>query len=292
MPLKAILNSLIAGILSSIFTLGFKFFGSIFVLFFYFSPLPIFLITFYYGLIGTLLSALISIGIITLLSSPTVGVIFFFTTILPALIILINKNNLTYKNFISKLTLLNGIGYISIMFLYSDKIKVIADNLNTYIREGINKNFEIEKAILDIAPSIIISSWTLILLLNFILARNILNKYFNTFKDKKIKDKIINLDLEHWIIILFLLFLIPAALLSEDNGKWFRSLTLIFAIPITIQGLVSIHFLLKKNKVGNFLIYIFYTIIFLIPISTPIITAFGVLEQIYNFRGLKKNKLF
>ena len=292
MPLKAILNSLIAGMLSSIFTLGFKFFGSILILFSYFSPLPIFLITFYYGLIGTVLSAIISIGIITLLSSPTVGAIFFVTNILPALIILINKNNLTYKNFISKLTLLNGIGYISIIFLYSDKIKVIADNLNTYIREGINKNFEIEKAILDIAPSIIISSWTLILMLNFILAKNILNKYFNTFKDKKIKDKIINLDLEHWIIILFLLFLIPAALLSEDNGKWFRSLTLIFAIPITIQGLVSIHFLFKKNKVGNFLIYIFYTIIFLIPISIPIITAFGVLEQIYNFRGLKKNKLF
>ena len=292
MPLKAILNSLIAGIFSSIFTLGFKFFGSILIFFSYFSPLPIFLITFYYGLIGTLLSALISIGIITLLSSPTVGAIFFVTNILPALIILINKNNLTYKNFISKLTLLNGIGYISIIFLYSDKIKTIADNLNTYIREGINKNFEIEKAILDIAPSIIISSWTLILLLNFILARKILNKYFNTFKDKKIKDKIINLNLEHWIIILFLLFLIPAALLSEDNGKWFRSLTLIFAIPITIQGLVSIHFLFKKNKVGNFLIYIFYTIIFLIPISIPIITAFGVLEQIYNFRDLKKNKLF
>jgi len=288
MPLKAILNSLIAGILSSIFTLGFKFFGSILIFFSYFSPLPIFLITFYYGLIGTVLSALISIGIITLLSSPTVGAIFFVTNILPALIILINKNNLTYKNFISKLTLLNGIGYISIIFLYSDKIKIIADNLNTYIREGINKNFEIEKAILDIIPSIIISSWTLILMLNFILAKNILNKYFNTFKDKKIKDKIINLDLEHWIIILFLLFLIPAALLSEDNGKWFRSLTLIFAIPITIQGLVSIHFLFKKNKVGNFLIYIFYTIIFLIPISIPIITAFGVLEQIYNFRDLKK----
>ena len=292
MPLKAILNSLIAGILSSIFTLGFKFFGSILIFFSYFSPLPIFLITFYYGLIGTVLSALISIGIITLLSSPTVGAIFFVTNILPALIILINKNNLTYKNFISKLTLLNGIGYISIIFLYSDKIKTIADNLNTYIREGINKNFEIEKAILDIIPSIIISSWTLILMLNFILAKNILNKYFNTFKDKKIKDKIINLDLEHWIIILFLLFLIPAALLSEDNGKWFRSLTLIFAIPITIQGLVSIHFLFKKYKVGNFLIYIFYTIIFLIPISIPIITAFGVLEQIYNFRDLKKNKLF
>ena len=292
MPLKAILNSLIAGILSSIFTLGFKFFGSILIFFSYFSPLPIFLITFYYGLIGTVLSALISIGIITLLSSPTVGAIFFVTNILPALIISINKNNLTYKNFISKLTLLNTIGYISIIFLYSDKIKTIADNLSTYIREGINKNFEIEKAILDIIPSVIISSWTLILLLNFILVRNILNKYFNTFKDKKIKDKIINLDLEHWIIILFLLFLIPAALLSEDNGKWFRSLTLIFAIPITIQGLVSIHFLFKKYKVGNFLIYIFYTIIFLIPISIPIITAFGVLEQIYNFRDLKKNKLF
>ena len=286
MPLKAILNSLLFGIISSIFTIGFKFFGTILIFLSYFSPLPIFITTLYYGIYGTIFSAVISVGIIILITSTPIGIIFFITNIIPSIILLIDKTNnkSTYLNFISKLTLINGFFYVSIMLIYFDKINIIMQNFSDYIREKLGKDIIITTEILDIIPSIIISSWGLILLLNLIIARKILGKYFINYQ-----DRILDLKLQSWLIIIFILFLIPASLLNEDSSRWFRSLALIYAIPITIQGIVVIHTLLKDNKNSAFLIYSFYTLVFFIPFSIPLITATGVLDHIYNFRDLKKN---
>ena len=285
MPLKAILNSLILGITSSIFSIGFNFFGAILLFFSYFSPLPIFIVTLFYGLYGTICSALISLSIIFLITSAPIGIIFFIANILPSIIILMDKTNnrFSYKNFISKLTLINGFLYVAIMLLYPDKISTMIKNFSNYIQNSLGNNLKIETSILDMTPSIIISTWGLVLLLNFMIARKILEKGFLQFK-----DKILDLKLQSWLIAIFLLLLIPAALLNEENSQWFRSLALIYAIPITIQGICVIHTCLKQNKNGAFLIYSFYTIVFFIPFSIPIITAAGVLDHIYNFKSLKK----
>jgi hypothetical protein len=285
MPLKAILNSLILGITSSIFTIGFNFFGAILLFFSYFSPLPIFIVTLFYGLYGTILSALISVSVIILMTSTPIGIIFFIANILPSIIILMGKtsNKFSYMNFISKLTFINGFSYVAIMLLYPDKINTIIKNFSDYLQNSLGNSLKIETEILDMTPSIIISTWCLILLLNFIIARKILEKGFLKFK-----DKILDLELQPWLIVIFILFLIPAALLNEENSKWFRSLALIYAIPITIQGICVIHTLLKQNKNGAFLIYSFYTLVFFIPFSIPIITAIGVLDHIYGFRSFKK----
>jgi len=284
MPLKAILNSLILGILSSIFTVGFNFFGAILLFFSYFSPLPIFIATLYYGAYGTIFSASISFGIIVLITSTPIGIIFIIANILPSVIILMDKKNnkFSYNNFLSKLTLINGFLYVTLMLIYPDKINTVIKNFSNYLQSNLGNNLKIETAIIDMTPSIIISTWCLILLLNFIIARKILEKNFIKFK-----DKILDLRLQSWLIIVFLLFLIPAALLPEENSTWFRSLALIYAIPITIQGIAVIHTFLKRNKNSAFLIYSFYTIIFFIPFSIPLITATGVLDHIYSFRGLK-----
>ena len=286
MPLRAILNSLILGVASSIFTIGFNFFGAILLFFSYFSPLPIFIVTLFYGLYGTILSALISVIIIVLMTSAPIGIIFFIANIAPSIIILMDRKSdkFSYQNFISKLTLINGFLYAVIMLLYPDKIHTIIKNFSNYIQNSLGDNLKIETAVLDMTPSIIISTWCLVLLLNFIIARKILEKGFLNFK-----DKILDLKLQPWLIIIFILFLIPASLLNEENSKWFRSLALIYAIPITIQGICVIHTLLKQNKNGAFLIYSFYTLVFFIPFSIPIITATGVLDHIYGFRSLKKN---
>ena len=286
MPLKAILNSLILGVASSIFTIGFNFFGAILLFFSYFSPLPIFIATLFYGLYGTILSALISVSIIVLMTSAPIGIIFFIANIAPSIIILIDRKSheFSYQNFISKLTLINGLLYAVIMLLYPDKINTVIKNFSNYLQNSLGNNLKIETAILDMAPSIIISTWGIILLLNFIIARKILEKGLLKFK-----DKILDLKLQSWLITIFILFLIPAALLNEENSRLFRSLALVYAVPITIQGICVIHTLLKRNKNGAFLIYSFYTLVFFIPFSIPLITATGVLDHIYNFRSLKKN---
>jgi hypothetical protein len=292
MPLKAILNSFIAGLVSCILAIGFKYIGIYLVLLSYFSSLPFFIICFYYGFTGLLFSGLISVFIMSYITSFYVGIMFCFINILPVSIILLNKtkNKFNYLNFISKLTLANSIIFITFSFIYKDEIKIITKDLTEYFSQNLKSNITIDQSLLDLAPSILIFSWSIILILNLIISRVIITKYFKNFVN--FSDKIINLQLQKWLIALFIFFLIPASILSHENGTWFRSLALIYAIPITIQGLCTLHTLFKKKKMGNVLIYTFYSIIFIIPLTLPLITAIGVLEHIYNFRDIEnKNKV-
>ena len=288
MPLKAILNSFIAAILSCILALGFKFIGVYLILLSYFASLPIFIITFYYGLTGIILSSIISIAILSFIISLPVGIMFFFSTILPVTLILFErtKNKFNYLNFISKLTLINAILYLGINLAFKDKILEIKNNLRELFNQNLNNN--IDQSILDLAPSFLIISWTLILIFNLIISRIIISKYFKNFII--FPDKIINLQLQKWLIWSFMIFLIPASLINNESGIWFKSLALIYAIPVTIQGLCTIHVILKEKKVSSFLIYTFYSLVFLIPIAIPLITAIGFLDFIYDFRKLKNTK--
>ena len=288
MPLKAILNSFIAAILSCILALGFKFIGVYLILLSYFASIPIFIITFYYGLTGIILSSIISIAILSSITSLPVGVMFFFSTILPVTLILFErtKNKFNYLNFISKLTLINSILFLGISVAFKDKIIEIKDNLRELFNQNLNNN--IDQSILDLAPSFLIISWTLILIFNLIISRIIISKYFKNFIT--FPDKIINIQLQNWLIWSFMFFLIPASVINNESGIWFKSLALIYAIPVTIQGLCTIHVILKEKKVSGFLIYTFYSLVFLIPISIPLITAVGFLDFLYDLRKLKNIK--
>ena len=111
MPLKAILNSLIAGMISCLFAIGFKYFGIYLIFLTYFSALPIFISGLYFGMTGIFISSIFSIVIMTFITSFNVGVLFFITNILPITLILFerSKNKFNYLNFISKLTLISSI---------------------------------------------------------------------------------------------------------------------------------------------------------------------------------------
>ena len=64
MPLKAILNSLIAGMISCLFAIGFKYFGIYLIFLTYFSALPIFISGLYFGITGIFISAIFSLSLI------------------------------------------------------------------------------------------------------------------------------------------------------------------------------------------------------------------------------------
>ena len=290
MPLKVFFNSLIASLIACFFAISFKYIGIYLIILSYFSSLPIFISTFYFGLTGILIASLSCIFIITSFTSFNVGILFFITNILPVILILFDKskNRLSYINFLSKITVISSIFFTIFNLIYADKIKTITKNLTDHFSQNLNNNIIIDQSILDLAPAMMVFSWNIVLLLNLILARFLIIKYFNT--TNKFFDNLINIKLQRWLVALFIIFLIPAALLNSDNGTLFRSLALIYAIPITIQGLGVIHVLFKQRKINDFLIYTFYTFIFVIPVVLPIIAAIGVLEHIYNFRNLKFEK--
>ena len=178
MPLKAILNSLIAGMVSCIFAIGFKYFGIYLIFLYYFSALPIFISGLYFGITGIFVSAIFSIVIMTFITSFNVGILFFITNILPITLIFFerSKNKFNYLNFISKLTLISSILYIVMNYFYRDKIKNITNNFTEYLNQSLNNNIIVNQSILDLAPSIMIFSWNLInLIILYILTEFIVN---------------------------------------------------------------------------------------------------------------------
>ena len=87
------------------------------------------------------------------------------------------------------------------MFIYPNKINDVIKTFSNYLQKSFGNSLKIEAAILDMTPAIIISTWCLILLLNFIIARKILTKGFIKFK-----DKILNLKLQSWLITILYYF--------------------------------------------------------------------------------------
>jgi len=285
-PKKEIFLSLLAGVIPSIITLGYKIFGPLIFLFSYFTALPFFLVSLKYNFSNLIISIMCSTIIISIFSSPLTAIIFFIMNIIPSILVSLEKRNMTkfsYGNIIAKITLMKSIIFLVIMILYSEKLSQFSLNFYDNLKSLTNNNLLIENQTISLIPSIFISSWIIILFLNLIIAKNIILK----FEKKNIySEKIINMIIPKWLNILFISLIIPITIIQIDF-VWLKSLAIIISIPITIQGLVVINSIFKKMKMGNFLIYSFYGVIIFIPLSMAFITAIGVLENFYNFRKLK-----
>ena len=287
---KEIFESIIAGAASSLITIGFQIFGPIIFLLSYFTPLPFFFISLKYKFSNLIISILTSIIILILFSSVLASVMFLIMNIIPAVLLtteIKKRKNFFYGDIITKITLLNSFIYIFIMFLYSESLSNFSIEFNTQIQSLVKSNIYIEQNIINLIPSLIIASWTIILILNLIIAKNI----FLKFTSKNVyKDKIININIPKWLSILFLSCLIPSIILDNKITQILNSLIIIYSVPITLQGFVTVHKIMQKFKIKNFLLYSFYGIIFIFPIGIALITALGVLDTFYNFKNLNLNK--
>ena len=287
---KEIFESIIAGTVSSLITIGFQIFGPIIFLLSYFTPLPFFFISLKYKFPNLIISILTSITILILFSSVLTSILFFIINISPAILLSIEirkKENFSYGDIISKITLLNSIIFILILFLYSESLSNFSIEFNNQIQSLVKSNIYIEQNIINLIPSLIVSSWTIILIANLIIAKNILLKFINK---TVYKDKIINMKIPKWLSILFLSCLIPSVLLDNKATQILNSLIIIYSVPITLQGFITVHKIMQKFKIKNFLLYSFYGIIFIFPIGIALITALGVLDTFYNFKNLNLNK--
>ena len=289
---KEIFESIVAGAIPSLITIGFQIFGPIIFLLSYFTPLPFFFISLKYKFTNLIISILTSITILILFSSVLTSVMFFIINIIPAILLSIEikrKEDFSYGNIITKITLLNSIIFILIMFLYSESLSNFSIKFNNQIQNLVKSNIYIEQNIINLIPSLIISSWTIILIVNLIIAKNILSK----FMTKSVyKNKIININIRKWLSILFLSCLIPSIILDNETTQILNSLIIIYSVPITLQGFITVHKIMQKFKIKNFLLYSFYGIIFIFPIGIALITALGVLDTFYNFKNINLNNKY
>ena len=194
------------------------------------------------------------------------------------------KKQLYYGEIISKIALCKCLIFFIISYLYTANIEDFSNKFYENMQALTKNNFIIDQNILLLIPSFIISSWIIILVLNLILAKNLIFKYE---KISYIKDKLLNILIPRWFIILFIVLIIPITILNL-NISILISAAIIISIPITIQGLTIIHFYSKYISYGNIFLYSLYGLIFFIPIILSIITALGVLDNFYNFRKINQ----
>ena len=194
------------------------------------------------------------------------------------------KKQLYYGEVISKIALCKCLLFIILSYLYSENIEEFSNKFYENMQALTKSSFIIDQNMLLLIPSFIISSWIIILVLNLILAKNFIFKYE---KLSYINDKLLNILIPRWFIILFIFLIIPITILNL-NISILISAAIIISIPITIQGLTIIHFSSKYISYGNFFLYSLYGLIFFIPISLSIITALGILEHFYNFRKINQ----
>ncbi len=287
---KNIFESIIAGAVSSLITIGFQIFGPIIFLLSYFTPLPFFFISLKYKFSNLIISILTSITILILFSSVLTSILFFIINITPAILLSIEirkKENFSYGDIITRITLLNSIIFILISFLYSESLSNFSIEFNNQIQSLVKSNIYIEQNIINLIPSLIISSWTIILIVNLIIAKNIFLKFINK---TVYKDKIINMKIPKWLSILFLSCLIPSVILDNKAIQILNSLIIIYSVPITLQGFIVVQKIIHSFQIKNFILYSFYGIIFIFPIGIALITALGVLDTFYNFKNLNLNK--
>jgi len=279
--------SILAGTVPALITVGYKIFGPLIFFFSYFTPLPFFLVSLKFNYFSLIISIFSSILFIILFASTNTAILFFIINALPALIISfekLNKKHIYYGNIISKISICKCLIYFIISFFYSKNIEEFSKAFHKNLQALTKNDLIINDNILTLIPSVIIASWIIILVLNLIIAKNLLFKYE---KSSQIKDKLIDIIIPNWFIILFILLLLPITVFNL-NFPILISAAIIISIPITIQGLTILHFAAKKINYGNFFLYSLYGLIFFIPISLSIVTALGILDNFYNFRKLHK----
>ena len=175
-----ILLSILAGIITSIITLGYKIFGPVIFLFSYFTPLPFFLISLKYNLSNLIISITVSITVITFFSSITTALLFFAINIIPAILLSIEKRKkikFNYGNIVSKITLIKSILFLLITIFYFENLSKFSLNFYNNLKDLTQNNLSIDHNTIDLIPAIIISSWIIILFINLIIAKNIILKF-------------------------------------------------------------------------------------------------------------------
>ena len=280
-----------AGLVAALMTLGLSILSPITFLLAYFIPLPFFISALVYGFYGTVIASTSGSVLVAIFYGPSAAIGFLIMNACPAL--WHAKQNITNENqknigkIISEISFAGIILFLISSIFFSEKIISFADTFNNHIINNFDHKIAIPTTILNLFPSLIISSWITILILNLIISKKIINNF--KISSHVNSYEFVKTSLPRWIVYLFIIFLIFSVILKDIYGIWAQSMTLILSVPITLQGLAIIQFKLIKLTSGKFLTGLFYIIVLFIPFMLAIIAAIGVLDHFYNFRNLNLN---
>tara|TARA_A100001011_G_scaffold400736_1_gene518139 strand:+ start:1936 stop:2856 length:921 start_codon:yes stop_codon:yes gene_type:complete len=298
---KEFLVSVAGGLLSALMTSAILLNSGVGILLGYFGLLPIIFVGFSSGLRYLAIASCFCIASLLFFSNQVQAILYFFSMVIPAILICylvlsrrsINaepSDGLEIGQVLAALALL-GITYLltSLAFFTDGSL-----NLEERIKEMLNKVFyermQIASAvdrklligtIIPYFPSLIASSWFIMILVNAFLAQKIL---IGMGKNIRPEVKYSLISAPNWLYWVFAFFGI-ISLFSRDEIEFItQNACIISAIPFFLIGLTVFNYLAKKTKAPKTVLFIFYIFLSISSWAIAICTIIGFFEEWLRLR--------
>ena len=284
----------------------------------YLTPLPLLILGLsgknYFGGVAGALAALL----LFLLTTPLVAIIYFFLVALPVTLFCDNATQMPPRpghqgapasqpsasaGYLCALISAIPAVMLTILFVYfwfqqnentgSLLSKTAESIMVTYQNALIEKNVAIspevgkqllliKNTLINTAPALIGIFWMTLFLINAMIARHVLNRFTKT---PPAAFKLSQIDLPHWVVIVFISSGLLGAGLDGEFGLYSTNLAAIIAFPILLSGLGVIHLATEKTGYKKPILFSVYTIILISRWAALMLVFIGMIDHFIKIKA-------
>jgi uncharacterized protein YybS (DUF2232 family) len=140
----------------------------------------------------------------------------------------------------------------------------------------------IKNTLINTAPALIGIFWMTLFLINAMIARYVLNRFTKT---PPAAFKLSQIELPHWVVIIFISSGLLAAGLDGELGLYSTNLAAIIAFPILLSGLGVIHLATEKTGYKKPILFSVYTIILISRWAALMLVFIGMIDHFIKIKA-------
>ena len=284
----------------------------------YLTPLPLLILGLsgknYAGVAGAVAAL-----VLFLVTTPLVAIIYFFLVALPVTLFCDNATQMpprpsshqgvpatlpsTSAGHLCALISAIPAVLLTILFMYfwfqqnentgSVLSKTAESIMTTYQNALIEKNVAIspevgkqllliKNTLINTAPALIGIFWMTLFLINAMIARHVLTRFTKT---PPAAFKLSQIDLPHWVMIVFISSGLLGAGLDGEFGLYSTNLAAIIAFPILLSGLGVIHLVTEKTGYKKPILFSVYTIILISRWAALMLVFIGMIDHFIKIKA-------
>jgi uncharacterized protein YybS (DUF2232 family) len=135
--------------------------------------------------------------------------------------------------------------------------------------------------LLNTVPALLALFWMVVIFMNGLIAQYTLVRFSANARDSLEMNQI---ELPQWVVVIFLISILLAALLNGGMGSFSTNLAAILAFPILLSGLGVVHIIADKSGHRTGALFAVYLIITLSRWAALILVLVGVLDHFIKMK--------
>jgi uncharacterized protein YybS (DUF2232 family) len=183
--------------------------------------------------------------------------------------------------------ILQGVTLESIL---SEKADIIVENYRLALMKKdpninpaiIEQLFILKDSLLNTVPALLALFWMGVLFMNGLIAQYTLVRFSVNACDS---PKMSQIELPQWIVVIFLISILLAALLDSGMGSYSTNLAAILAFPLLLSGLGVVHIIADKSGYRRGALFAVYLIITVSRWAALILVLLGVLDHFMKIKN-------